>query len=85
MSTLLSFVSPWEFILRYTVLAGMVFMSFGVALLLLAQKITMVVRKSDSIDKNDKLLTTLKFVGLGLILLGMIVMVLPVEATLYKV
>ena len=85
MSTILSFVSPWEFILRYTVIAGMIIMAFGVAMLLLAKKITMVKRGSDLIDKNDKLYVALMYVGIGLILLGMIIAVLPVEATLYKV
>lgn len=85
MSTLLSFVSPWEFILRYTVLAGMVIMSIGVAIMLMAKRITQVKRKSDRIDKNDKLYVALKFVGIALILLGMIIAVLPVESTLYKV
>ena len=85
MSMILSFVSPWEFILRYTVLVGMVIMAFGVATLLLAKKITMVKRKSDLIDKNDKLYVGLIFVATALILLGMIISVLPVEATLYKV
>lgn len=85
MSTILSFVSPWEFILRYTVIAGMIIMAIGVAMLLLAKKITMVKRGSDLIDKNDKLYVALMYVGIGLILLGMIIAVLPVEATLYKV
>ncbi len=82
---ILSFVSPWEFILRYTVIVGMILMAFGVATLLLAKKITIVKRKSEVVDKNDKIYVALMYIGIGLILLGMIIAVLPVEATLYKV
>ena len=36
------------------------------------------------IDKNDKLYVKLKYVGIGLIIVGMILIALPLEATLYR-
>ena len=84
MFSLLSFNSPLEFILRYTVIFGIILAIAGVALCLMAKAITLSVRKKSEMDKNDKLFATLMFVGIALILVGMIVMVLPIEATFYK-
>lgn len=84
MSTLLSFVSIWEFVLRYTVIAGIVVSAIGVAICMLAKRITMTKRHSDSIMKNDKLYQGLIIVGVCLILLGLILIALPIENTFYK-
>ena len=83
MSTLLSFVSPWEFLLRYTVIIGVVFAIIGVSLCLMAKRITMAVRNTDSINNRDKLYSGLIFAGVGLILVAMVIIALPIEATLY--
>ena len=83
METILSFVSPLEFILRYTVITGMILAIFGVALCMLAKRITLAKRKTDTLNKNDRLFVTLMLVGLGLILVGMIFIALPIEATFY--
>jgi len=85
MNLLLSFVNPLEFLLRYTVITGTIIAVFGLAFCLLAKRITMAVRKQDQISKSDKLYTTLMFLGLGFILIGMIVIALPVDATFYKI
>ncbi len=84
MFTLLSFENPLQFLLRYTVIIGIVLAVIGVALCLTAKRITMAVRKQDEINKNDSLYVALRIVGLCLILVGMIVMVLPVEANFYS-
>lgn len=84
MSTLLSFVSIWEFILRYTVIAGIVVSAIGVAICMLSKRITMAKRHSDSIMKNDKLYQGLVIVGVCLILLGIILIALPINSTFYK-
>ncbi len=84
MFTLLSFENPLQFLSRYTVIIGIILAVIGVALCLTAKRITMAVRKQDEINKNDSLYVTLRIVGLCLILVGMIVMVLPVEANLYS-
>ena len=55
MSTLLSFVSVWEFLLRYTVIFGIVVAAIGVAICMLAKRITMCKKRTDQINKNDKL------------------------------
>ena len=83
MSMLLSFVSPWEFLLRYTVIVGVILASIGVAICMMAKRITIAVRNVDVVDKRDKLYGALMVTGLLLILAGMIVVALPVEATLY--
>jgi len=85
MNMLLSFVNPLEFILRYTVIAGMLIAIAGVVLCLLAKRITMAVRKQDQISKSDRLYVTLMLLGLGFLLIGMIIIALPIDATFYKI
>ncbi len=84
MMNLLSFVSVWEFLLRYTVIFGMIVAAIGVAICLLAKRITLAKRKSDSLQKGDKLFQTLMIVGICLILVGLVLIALPIESTLYK-
>ncbi len=83
MSTLLSFVNPLEFLLRYTVIGGTVLAIIGLAICLLAKRITMAVRKQDSINKQDRVYLALLITGIAFMLIGMIVIALPVDATLY--
>lgn len=84
MSTLLSFVSVWEFLLRYTVISGMVVAAVGVAICMLAKRITLAKRHTDSLPKNDKLYQGLMLTGVCFILLGLILIALPIETTFYK-
>ncbi len=84
MNTLLSFESPLEFLLRYTVITGIVLAVIGVAICFMAKRITMAKRKQDEISKNDKLYIGLMITGLSLILLGMIIIALPINATFYN-
>ena len=81
----LSFVNPLEFILRYTVIAGMLIAIAGVVLCLIAKRVTMAVRKRDDISKSDRLYVTLMLLGLGFILIGMIIIALPIDATFYQI
>ncbi len=83
MSTLL-FDSPLEYLLRYTVISGIIVAIIGMAICLMAKRITMAVRKQDEISKQDKLYVGLLFTGIALILIGMIIMALPIEATAYR-
>lgn len=85
MSNLLSFVSPLEFLLRYTVIGGTVLAIIGLAVILLAKRVTMAVRKQDTINKQDKVYLTMIIIGVALLLLGMIVIALPVDATFYTI
>ncbi len=83
MNNLLSFVNPLEFLLRYTVIIGVILAIIGVAILCSAKRITMAKRKQDEISKNDSFYMALIIIGAGLVIAGMIVMVLPISATLY--
>jgi len=83
MEMLLS-MKPIEFLLRYTVISGIVIAVLGVVLCLIAKRVTMMIRKQETLDRNDGLYTAIMLVGLALILIGMIVMVLPFEATFYR-
>jgi hypothetical protein len=85
MSFILSFVNPLEFLLRYTVIAGVLVAAIGVAICLTAKRVVMAKRRTTTIDRKDGLYTTLMLLGLGLLLVGMIIMVLPIEATFYVV
>ncbi len=84
MSTLLSFVSPLEFLLRYTVITGIVIAVIGASICFMAKRITMAKRKSDEISKSDRLYVGLMVTGICFILVGMIIMVLPIDATFYN-
>ena len=77
-------MDPLEFLLRYTVITGMVFAIIGTALCMTAKRITMAKRKQVEIDKQDKFYSTLVCVGLAFIIIGMIIMVLPIEATFFR-
>lgn len=78
-------LSPLEYLLRYNVLIGMLVSAIGVAICIMAKKITLKKRNSNELQNNDKLYFTLMMVGFGLILAGMIITVLPFEATFYSV
>ena len=82
--TLFLAMEPLDFLLRYTVITGIVFAIIGTALCMMAKRITMAKRKQVEINPGDKLYSTLKFIGLALILIGMIIMVLPIEVTFYR-
>ena len=77
-------MEPLEFLLRYTVISGIVCAIIGTAICMMAKRITMAKRSKVEIDKKDKLYVGLQCVGLCFILLGMIIIALPVEATLYR-
>lgn len=49
---------------------AIIFASLGIACALLAKKVTKLVRKTDDIKPNDKLLIGMKVAGLALILIG---------------
>lgn len=83
MSLLLSFESPLEFLLRYTVIAGIIVAIVGTAICMMAKRITMAKRNNDYIDKSDRLYATLMFLGVAFILVGMILIALPIDATFY--
>ena len=85
MSLILSFVSPLEFLLRYTVLIGMFISAIGVAVCVLAKKLTLTKTKKEELDKTDKFYVKIVSIGFALILAGMIVMILPCEGTFYMV
>ena len=77
-------MDPLEFLLRYTVIAGVFVAIIGTALCMTAKRITMAKRKQVEINKNDRLYNTLTYLGLAFILIGMIIMVLPIDATFFR-
>ncbi|MBQ9795858.1 MAG: hypothetical protein IJW36_02735 [Clostridia bacterium] len=82
--TLFLAMDPLEFLLRYTVIAGIVCAVIGTAICMMAKRITMAKRQQVEIDRKDRLYVGLQCVGLFFILLGMILIALPVEATLFR-
>ena len=77
-------MEPLEFLLRYTVITGTIIAIIGTALCMTAKRVTMAKRNQVEINKNDGLYVTLMLLGLAFIMLGMIIMVLPIEATFYR-
>ena len=82
--TLFLAMEPLDFLLRYTVITGIIFAILGTAICMMAKRITMAKRKQVEINPGDKFYSTLKFVGIAFILIGMIIMVLPIEVTFYR-
>ncbi|MBO5954418.1 MAG: hypothetical protein J6Q13_00435 [Clostridia bacterium] len=82
--TLFLAMEPLDFLLRYTVFAGVIIMIIGTALCMTAKRVTMAVKKQVEINKKDRLYVTLMLLGLAFIMIGMIIMVLPIEATFYR-
>lgn len=82
--TLFLAMDPLDFLLRYTVITGVVFAIIGTAICMMAKRITMATRKQVEINPKDKLYSTLILLGVALILIGMIIMVLPIEVTFYR-
>ena len=85
MNLMLSFVNPLEYLPRISVIVGVIVAILGCAILFIAKRVTMAVRKTDVVDKSDKLYVTLQMIGIFLVLAGMIIIALPFEKTLYKV
>ena len=83
MGMFLSFESPLEFLLRYTVITGVIFAIIGAAIMMMAKRITMAKRQQDEISKNDRLYMGLMITGICFILIGMIIIALPIEETFY--
>lgn len=65
-------VSFTEMILNPIVICAIILAAFGIAVSLLASKITKVVRKTTEVNPEDKLLLGLKIAGLLLIVLGFV-------------
>ena len=76
MSLLLQFGSIWEFLLRYNVIAGTIVAMIGAACCFSANMFN----KREGEDGHNRL----KIVGIVLILIGMVAIALPLEATLYR-
>lgn len=77
-------LKPQEFLLRYTVIIGMIFAIVGLTICCLAKRITKIIRKQDTVDKSDKMYQGILYAGIAFILIGMIIISLPIEDTFYK-
>lgn len=67
-------VSFESFISNPLSILAIVCVAFGITALLLAGKIARVVRKTETIDKQDKLFVGIKIAGVVLILLGFVLL-----------
>lgn len=63
---------------RSNVIAGIILAAVGLALTLLAKKITRIARKKQDIDEADKLYLALKGLALVMILVALIVMIIKI-------
>ena len=75
---------PLEFLLRYNVIAGIICATIGVAIYLMAKRITMAKEHKVEIARNNKTLVTLQCIAILFIIAGIILIALPFEATLYR-
>ena len=74
---------PMEFVLRYNVIIAMIIAGIGVGFLFSARKITRYVKKVDVVAKDNKFFQKIRAFGWLLVLVGLIIMILPFEATLF--
>ncbi len=58
-----------------SVLAGVIFAMVGLAIAILAKRIARAVKKTDSIDDNDKVMITFKAIGLVLMFVALLVFI----------
>ena len=65
-------------ITKANVIAGIILATVGLALTLLAKKITRIARKKQDIDEADKLYLALKGLALVMILVALIVMIIKI-------
>lgn len=62
-----------EYLLSPARIAGLSFIIIGIALVMIAKKLTRVIKKQSNIDKSNRTYVTILTVGFVLILAGMIV------------
>ena len=62
-----------EYILAPARIVGLAMIAVGIAITLLAKRLTMVIKKQSEVDKSDRTFVTILTVALVLILCGMIV------------
>lgn len=65
-----------EMISNPLTIAAILFASFGIAISMMATKITKLYRKTEEVSKDDKLLLGLKIAGLILILLAFVMLLI---------
>ncbi len=66
-----------EFITKENVIIGFIMMVVGLALVMLAKKITIAVKSNKEIKEDDTLLNVLKIIGLIMLLVSLVLIVLP--------
>ncbi len=76
-------VSFREFINQPLIIVGLILLAFGIAIAVLAKRITRVARQDDVVDPNDRVYTAFKIIGLLLITAGFVC--ISVDIILYIV
>lgn len=66
----------WQRLSQPNVLTGIVLLIIGIAAALLAKKITKLIRRSDKVEPNDRVLLSIKAFALVVILASLIVMII---------
>ena len=68
-------VSLVSMLLRPAVITSILLLIVGLSVSFLSNRITRAVRKTDKVSSDDKLLLTLKVIGLVIMIVGLIVMI----------
>lgn len=69
--TLGEWLTTWYHIL------AMVLIVIGISLYILAKRLTMVIKKKDQLEKNDRMVTTLRVIALIIFIAGIVLFCLP--------
>ncbi len=65
-----------ERLMQPNVMAGIILLVIGVLFAIFAKKITKLIRKSEKVESNDRILLTIKAFALVVILVSLIVMII---------
>lgn len=66
----------WQRLSQPNVLTGIILLIIGILAALLAKKITKLIRRSDKVEPNDRVLLSIKAFALVVILASLIVMII---------
>ncbi len=66
-----------EWISTWYHIVAMVLIVIGIALYILAKRLTMVIKKSDNVETNNRMVTTIRIIALIIFVVGIVLFCLP--------
>ena len=76
-NSLLLGVTFGEWISTWYNIIAIILIVIGIALYILSKRLTMVIKKTSTVEPNDKMLVTIRVIGLVIFVIGIILFCLP--------